>query len=244
MKTVTKLSTQSLLLTAWVALAGLSAGCATNGRYVLLKEYGPTGPAASSQSLKGLTVCIKGFQAAPSLTSPDPKTSPEQPADFRFCDFTSEQNKLWKDEFKDLRKRTTKSDWREIGNVRNGFGMVMSHVYALNDPGAWLRETLKMDLEAQGATVVDASTADTADVCLGGTIQFCRVDIYMKIWGDMVLDLETQPKGQASSRMTLHTAGGTLAAVGSTGEFYKPLRECRQKLSYLVTREILKVVKK
>jgi len=234
---------KTIALAAWVAVACLGSGCATNGRYVLLKEYGPSGPADQAQSLKGITVCIKGFQSAPSLTSADPKTKPEEPADFKFHEFTSKESKLWDEEFRDLKKKTTKADWREIGNLRNGFGIVMSHVYALNDPGAWLAETLKMDLESQGAKVVDASMADSADVGLGGAIQFCRVDIYMKIWGDLVLDLELQPKGRPAVRTVLHTGGGTVAWVGATSEFYKPLRECRQKLSYLVTREILKAIK-
>ncbi len=101
-----------------------------------------------------------------------------------------------------------------------------------------------MDLESQGAKVVDAGQADSADLCLSGTIQFCRVDAYMKIWGDLVVDLELQPKGGPCSHKVLHTNGGTTAWVGSTAEFYKPLRECRQKFSWLATREIKVALKR
>jgi len=231
----------------WCAMAALFAttvmlntGCATNGRHVLLKEYGPSVPPLPGQPLKGKTVCIKGFQCAPNLTSQAPKGEPEQPPQFAFVPFTGEQNKTWDKEFRELKKQTTKTDWREIGNLRNGLGMVMSHVYALNDPGPWLGETLKMDLESQGATVVDAAQAATADLCVGGTIQFCRVDIYMKIWGDLVVDLELTPKSGNPVRRTVHTEGGTVAWVAATSEFYKPLRECRQKFSWLATQEIIK----
>lgn len=95
---------------------------------------------------------------------PDPKTGPEQPPGFIFVPLTSEQSQAWSQEFKAAKKTSTKADWRQIGNVRNGFGMVMSHVYALNDPGAWPADTLKMDLESQGAKVVDASQSGTADI--------------------------------------------------------------------------------
>ncbi len=91
--------------------------------------------------------------------------------------------------------------------------------------------------------MVDATQAESADLCLSGTVQFCRVDIYMKIWADMVVDLEVQPKGGDCSHKLLHTSGGKTAWVASTAEFYQPLRECRQKISILATEEILKALK-
>jgi hypothetical protein len=228
------------MLALIAATAVLNTGCATNGRHVLLKEYGPSVPPLPGQPLKGITVCIKGFQCAPNLTSQSPKSEPEQPAQFTFVQLTGEQSKTWDKEFRELKKQTTQTDWRDIGNLRNGFGMVMSHVYALNDPGPWLGETLKMDLESQGAKVVGAAQAGAADICVAGTIQFCRVDIYMKIWGDLVVDLELTPKSGNAIRKTVHTEGGTVAWVAATSEFYKPLRECRQKFSWLATQEIIK----
>jgi hypothetical protein len=172
------------------------------------------------------------------VTSLDPKTQPEEPAQFKFVDFTEAQNGIWDQEFRALKKTRPQAELREIGSLRNMFGMVMSHIYALNDPGAWLAETLKMDLERQGARVVDASQAESADLCVSGRVEFCRVDAYMKIWGDLVVDLELKPKGLDASHKILHTNGGRVAWVGSTAEFYQPLRECRQKFSWLVTREI------
>lgn len=224
------------------AVTLLATGCATNGRYVLLKEYSASGPTA--QPLQGATICIKPFHCASNLTSPDPTTQSEQPEQFKYVEFTAEENKNWDHEFRALKKSTTQADWREIGNLRNLFGMVMSHVYALNDPGAWLADTLKMDLEGQGAKVVEAAQADSADLCLSGTVQFCRVDMYMKIWGDLVVDLELQPKDGDVSHKTLHTSGGQVAWVGSTSEFYQPLRECRQKFSHLASREVIKALKR
>jgi hypothetical protein len=177
--------------------------------------------------------------------SPDPTTKPEQPPQFTFVQFTSEQSKIWKEGFQTLKKKATNDkDLQQIGNLRNGFGMVLSHVYALNDPGLWMAETLKMDLESLGAKVVDSSEADSADIAVSGLVQFCRVDIYMKIWGDLVVDLELQPKNGTAAHKVLHTDGGTTAWVASTSEFYKPLRECRQKFSWLATREIRTALKR
>jgi hypothetical protein len=94
-----------------------------------------------------------------------PKSPPDEPEQFKFVEFTDVQNRTWDQEFRALKKTVPQADLREIGSLRNMFGMVMSHVYALNDPGAWLAETLKMDLERQGATVVDVSRAESADLC-------------------------------------------------------------------------------
>lgn len=187
-----------------------------------------------------MTVCIQPFQCASSPTSPTPESEPEKPAGFSFVPFSDDQSKTWSQEFKLAKANSSKAVWREIGNLRNGFGMVMSHVYALNDPGVWLADTLKMDLESLGAKVVEASPSDAADVTVSGTIEFCRVDMYMKIWGDLVVDFDLQPTGGTAHPVHLHTEGGTVGWVGSTSEFYHALRECRQKMSWLVTREILK----
>lgn len=243
MKKTIRLQHWVLVLSLFTFTAVLGTGCATNGRRVLLKEYGPTGPRLADQPLKGRTICIKGFQCVTNLIEPDPATKPEQPPQFTFVPYTSEQSKIWNKEFRELEKSAGDEGRRKIGRLRNGFGMVLSHVYALNEPSAWLVESLKMDLESQGAKVVDASQADAADLTISGTIRFCRVDIYMKIWGDLVVDLELQPKGRSVSHALLHTEGGTVAWVGSTSEFYTPLREARQKFSWLATREINKSLK-
>jgi hypothetical protein len=118
----------------------------------------------------------------------------------------------------------------------------MSHIYAMNDPADWLRETLAMDLQAQGANVVTSEKCKSSDVALGGNIAFLRVDSYMKVWADLVVNLELKLKDQVQ-RSTLHTDGGGMNWIGGTGEFYQPLRESRQKFSFLVTREILKFTK-
>lgn len=228
-----------VLVAAWL----LGPGCVTNGRRVLLKEYGPSVPATFGETLKGTTICLKSFASVSNLVSADPKGLPEEPVPFNFMDFTPEQNKLWDQEMKALQKKTPEADGRQIGNMRNGFGMVMSHVYALNDPAVWLAEGLKFDLEAQGAKVVDASQSASADVCLSGTILLCRADMYFMINGEIVADLEVQPKQGEVRRKQIHTHGSTMAVLASEGEYFHALRECRQKLSILATHEIVQALK-
>jgi hypothetical protein len=231
----------SLSIVALLAAGLLGSGCATNGRRVLLKEYGPTVPA--NGALNGVTVCLKEFDCAPNLVSLEVKTKTEQPEPFQYAKLTREQDKQWDKDMKAQRDKTTKADWKEIGNLRNGFGMVMSHVYAINDPAEWLTSSLKFDLEAQGAKVVDAGEAATADVTISGAIQLCRVDMYMMINGDLVVDLAVQPKQGEARHRQIHTHGATLASMASEGEYFHTLREARQKLSILASREIAAAVK-
>src|ERR1051326_3953018 len=88
----------------------LSAGCATNGRRILLKEYGPTVPVLTDSPLKGKTICLRGFHCASDLIAPDPKTKPEQLTQFRRVDFTSEQGKTWDKDYDVVKKSTKESD--------------------------------------------------------------------------------------------------------------------------------------
>lgn len=240
MKLPTKLDRGFTVLLLFTLLIAVGTGCATNGRRFLLKEFQPTGPSSPDQPLKGVTVYLQPFNCATNLTSPDPTSKPEQPAQFTFANWTPQEVKKWDDESKSLEKTTPKEQMHQIGDVRDGFGIVMSHVYALNDPGKWLTDTLKMDLANLGAKVVD--TPEAADLRVGGTLQFCRVDIAIKIWGDLVVDLELQPKNGAASHHVLHTNGGNVAWIGSTLEFYTPLRESRQKFSWLTINEIRKAL--
>ncbi len=222
-------------------IAVFGTGCVTNGRRILLKEYGPSVPIVASNSLNGVTICLKGFECVPNLVALELKTKPEEIDGFKYMDFTREQDKQWDQEWRALEKQ--KGNVREIGNMRNGFGMVMSQVYALNDPSAWLVEGLKFDLEAQGAKIVDASQAAGADVTLSGIVQLLRVDMYMTINASLVVDLDTQPKAGAARQKQIHTHGATAAMMASEGEYLHALRDARQKFSILATREIIQALR-
>jgi len=226
---------------ALIAFVALGTGCVTNGRRVLLKEYGASVPVTSSNSLNGVIICLKGFDSVSNLVALELKTKPEEIDGFKYRDFTREQDKQWDKEWRALEKQ--KGSVREIGNMRNGFGMVMSHVYALNDPAAWLAEGLKYDLEAQGAKVVDATQAAVADVSLEGTLQLLRVDMYMTVNAAIAVDLAVQPKARAARQRRIHTRGATGAMLASQGEYLHALRDARQKFSILATHEIVEALK-
>jgi hypothetical protein len=224
-----------------VALISLT-GCVTNGRRVLLKEYGPSIAITNSNSLKGTTIFLKGFELAPDLVALELKSKPEVLPAFKYMDFSRAQDKQWDREQRAAQKANNKTEIK-IGNMRNGFGMVMSHVYALNDPGAWLVEGLKYDWEAQGAKVVDASQAATADVTVGGKLQLLRVDMYVTANSVMLVDLNVQPKTGAARQRQIYTHGATGAMLASEGEYFHALRDARQKFSILTIKEIAEAVK-
>lgn len=226
-------------LLALLAASLLSSGCVIDGRQVLLKEYGPTIPVMAGDVLKGKTIAVKGFHSVTNLVSPDPTTEATEPAGFKYEPLRKEHDQLWSAEMRTLRKTVQKDRWIQIGNMRNGFGMVMSHVYALNDPAEWLNGSLKFDLEAQGAKVVDASQALTADATVSGTFRLCRADMYFTINGTMVVDVEWQiGKGEVRHRQ-IHTHGATAAILASEGEYFHALRDARQKVAIFVIQDLV-----
>lgn len=233
---------RSVFLMVCLIIPALLGGCVTNGRRILLKEYGPSVPIADSNSLKGATICLKGFELAPDLIALKLKTKPEKLEGFKYMDLTRDQDKQWDQEQRAAQKAPDKTEVK-IGNMRNGFGMVMSHVYALRDPNAWLVEGLKYDLEAQGAKVVDASQAATADVVVSGKVELLRVDMYMTVNSAMLVQLTVQPKAGEPRQRPIYTHGATAAMLASEGEYFHALRDARQKFSILTAKEIADAMK-
>jgi len=232
-----------LFFMAITAVAISQTGCVTNGRRVLLKEYGPSIKPVAGANLNGTTICLKDFTCATNLITFAPTSKPEEPSPFSYLDRTREQDKLWDTEQRAMQKQSPKSNDTEIGNMRNGFGMVMSHVYAMNDPATWLMQGLKYDLEAQGAKVVDASQADSADVSVSAAIQRCSLDMYMTVDGQFVVDVDVQPKQGDARHRQIHTHGATAAVLASEGEYFHALRDCREKFSILTIQEISQALK-
>lgn len=219
----------------------IGTGCVINGRRLLLKEYGPSVSIMESNRLKGVTVCLKGFEPATNLVAMKLNTKPEELDGFHYTDFTREQDQQWDKEQRAAQQQMDKREI-EIGNMRDGFGIVMSHVYALNDPAEWLMKGLKYDLEAQGAKVVDSSHSADADAVVDGKLQLCRVDMYVTVDASIVVDLTVQPKTGAARQRHIHTHGMTAAMLASEGEYFHALRDARQKFSILAAREIAEAV--
>lgn len=228
--------TRGMLLPTILLLAG---GCVVNGRRVLLKEYGPSVPVVAGDALRGKVIALKGFNSVTNLVKPDPTTKPIEPEGFKYEPQSKEHDQLWSAEMLKLQRSVKKDRWILIGNMRNGLGMVMSHVYTLNDPAEWLTQSLKFDLEAQGARVVDASQAATADATVSGTIRLCRADMYFTVNGTMVVDVEWQIGSGEVRRRQIHTHGATAAMLASEGEYFHALRDARQKVSIFIIQDVV-----
>ncbi len=73
----------------------LGTGCVTNGRKILLKEYGASVMPRADADLKGTTVYLKDFTSAPSLVAMKVTTKEEEPTPFKYMDLTHEQDMMW-----------------------------------------------------------------------------------------------------------------------------------------------------
>jgi hypothetical protein len=235
----TSTMTKMLLLAAMMT----GAGCATSGRYVVLKEFSPPTPSQENSPLKGHTLCVKPFASGFSINDKLPDKNTTEPPNYTYVRMTKEETKMWDDEDTLLRKTMKKSELPQIGYVRNGFGAVMSKVYALNDPGLWLTDTLKADLEKLGARVVDAPQEAEAEITLGGTINYFKIDVYMSYWADLIVDVQLKPKTKPATTRSIHTKAGRGAWSSSSFEYYQSLRECQQKFSRLVITNLEQLLK-
>jgi hypothetical protein len=222
-------------------LAG--AGCATSGRYVALKEFSSPRSSEENSPLKGRTICVKPFASTFSVSDKMPAKDTIEPANYSYVKLTKAETKQWDALVNERKKTSTKAEWPEIGYVRNGFGAVMSKVYALNDPGAWLADTLKADLQKLGVRLVDTSQEDAADITVSGTIKYFKIDIYMAYWADLVVDVQMKPKVKPATSRSLHTKAGQAAWSSSSFEYYQSLRQCQQKFARLVITDLEQLLK-
>lgn len=220
-------------------------GCATPGKRVLLKEYGPTAPQEAGLPLKGVTVCVKTFGESFNINDTLSDTNTIEPAGYVYQPMTPEQKEMWHRDLKIQEKSSNEKDWKEIGYLRGMFGGVSGKVYAVDSPGKWLADTLKQDLREQGAQIVDASQVGEPTVSIGGTIRYFKIDMYMVYWADLVVDVQVQINGKPPIERTFHTSTDKkqTAWTGSSLEFYQSIRQCQQKFSQAVIAEVIKALK-
>jgi len=224
-----------------VALA--STGCIHVSRHVALKEFNSAISGEGNSPLRGHTVCVKGFVSAFDIHNPLPAVNVSEPPDFHYVPMTDAEKRLWHAEAMKQEKTTARESWPAVGVLRNGFGKVLGDVYALNDPGEWLTDALKADLQKLGARVVDESQEADADVTVGGTITYLKIDIYMKYWVDLVVDAQMKTPGKAVTTQAVHTHVDQVAWVGTSFEFYQALRECEQKFSRVMISDLEQKIK-
>jgi hypothetical protein len=237
----TNLGTLLLLLPVMLMLAG--TGCATSGRYIALKEFSQPKPVADVSPLKGRTICVKAFFNRFNIDDKLPDKEVIEPANYQYVHLTREEAKLWSQEVNQRKKTSTKADWPQIGYVRNGFGAVMSKVYALNDPATWLTDTLKADLQNLGARVVDAPQEAEAEVSVGGAIKYFKIDMYMAYWADVIVETQLQAKSKPVQTRSVHTKAGQAAWSSSSFEYFQSLRQCQQKFSRTVIGDLEQLFK-
>lgn len=220
-------------------LAVFASGCATSGRYIVFKEYQPNLPAKESK-LKGKTVYIGSVSFERNATRKD-QTKPVDPPGFEFRRMSSEEKAKWNQEFKLLRKNFIKSDDNRVGSLRNGYGMVMSGIFALNDPAVWFKECLEAELKAKGATL--GATPEGSDLQVSAAIVWLDVDAYMKAWADLVVDVNINGNGIPPRQKTLHAGGASMSWSSSSFEFYNVVRESEQKIMQLIIEDLSSVIK-
>ncbi len=226
-----------------VALAGavlLASGCATSGRYVVLKEYQAQMAPDDASPMRGKKVFVEKFDWESNAPANQPTTDSIEPPGFAYVEMTPEHGKAWATLNKSARKAFVNNDAMVVGNVRNGFGKTLSKVYAMSDPGQWIREVVELEVVNQGATL--AETPADADLVVSGAVKWLMADLYMKIWCNMVTVVDLAPKDKPAISLPIHTSGSQTAWTGSSSEYYTVIRQSIQKMMLLALPEMSKAV--
>jgi hypothetical protein len=100
-----------------------------------------------------------------------------------------------------------------------------------------------MDLREQGAKIVERPEAGDATVSIEGSIRYFKIDIYMKYWADLIVEVRLKVKDKPLVERTIHTTAGQAAWSSSSFEYYQSIRQCQQKLSRALIDEIEKTLK-
>lgn len=219
------------------AALSLLAACATR-RVLVLDEFQPRAAAAPASALAGKSVFVE-VSAGSDLMNTDVRKGAsltEPPSGYAFSEMNEADVERWDDLVTTARKAGSKEVWSSVGWMRNGYGMHLADIFSVDPPAVFLEETLKRELQAQGATL--ASSAGEADLVVKGELRYFKVDIYMKYWADVVVDWEYSPRGGQPVRQTRHTHGETTAWTSSAWEFYQPLRQCEQEMMWLVLEDL------
>jgi hypothetical protein len=214
-------------------VAALSSGCSHS---LLLKKYAATSPAVPA--LKGRAIYVEPFanEARGEWTKND-EPLPDPPR-WEYRELSSKQLDQWDAERRKLGDDLPLAKQFRVGQKRNGFGIPIKDVFSVNSPAEWLTESTRLEVAAQGASLVE--TPEAADVVVRGVVRSVWLDLYMVTWAHIVLDLTTVARGQAPRSVRLHVADARLAWTGGDTESYELFCAAEQKLQRYVLDAIVR----
>ncbi len=110
---------------------------------------------------------------------------------------------------------------KEIGKVRNMWGMTTAHVNANQDPVIWVADSLARGLSAQGFTVerVDSPSAAGDLPVVTGSVTKVFADLAMVITGEVQADVSVERQGQQVTKLACVGKDSKVAWTGSANEY-------------------------
>ena len=118
--------------------------------------------------------------------------------------------------------RDDRGDKRDIGGVRNTWGMKTAKVVAKNDVATWVKQALMDELKHHGYEVTTAASP----LAVGGKILEVYCDSYLTFEGKVMLAIELRREGTALLDKTYTGKGGGSLMIAGTGKAYaKALQE-------------------
>jgi len=130
--------------------------------------------------------------------------------------------------------RDDRNDKRDVGGVRNTWGMKTAKVVAKNDVAQWVRQALVDELTQQGYTVSSAP----ASLAVGGKVLEVYCDSYMTYEGKVLLAVELRRDGAVLLDKTYAGKGGGMNWAATSKGYAKALQEALATALYDVVSDI------
>lgn len=206
---------------------------------IYLKKYVAVVPQSPGSMLAGRTVYVEPFTDQHDVEEDwDETESLEDPPGYTYRELDDDVLERWEYERSQLEDLIPESQHHKVGWQRNMIGMRIRDVMSVNPPTEWLTESARVELQAQGATLVDSP--DAAEIVVRGSLRHLVVDLFMATWCNVVVDFTIEPRSGQPLSTRIHTAGAqsTAWSGGSEQESYEVLRRCEQKLNYYLMSEI------
>jgi len=142
--------------------------------------------------------------------------------------------------FKDVRTPET-SVGKEIGQVRNMWGMTTAHVNANQDPVIWVADSLARGLTAQGFTVerVDSTSAAGDLPVITGSVAKVFANLAMAISAEVEADVSVERRGQQIGKVACVGKDSKVAWTGSANEYQDRINEAMRQFVDSCTPQLL-----
>ena len=135
------------------------------------------------------------------------------------------------------------TDERQIGQVRNGYGMITAKVLCADgDASAWVRRALSAELEQTGYSITESPVPPEQGVSVGGTVREFNTDMYVSFTTRLRVQFVVKRGNKTTLDKEFVVDEGGSGLVASAGEYEELTTAALKKLMRRAIPEIVAAI--